>query len=247
MHLLVVTSLYPTADRPEIGPFVAQRVEWLRRTGHQVTVVAAEDYRAGGWRRHASMLRQVIAGRRIAVDGVEGHVLYPAGLVAAVAAVIHRVPLVLYAHGSDVGISAQRSPIHRILAATAARRAGAVVTNSRQTAGHVRRLGVRAQVVPPGIDLDRFAPGDRATARRSLDIPDDSPMALFLGRVDADKGPDLFAEAVSGADGWLGIMVGDGSMKDELRHRWPRIRYRDGVRHAAVPALMRAADVVKIR
>lgn len=246
MRLLVVTSLYPTSDRPGAGLFVAQRVEWLRKTGHEVTVVAARDYRAGAIRRHLSMLRQVIDGRATTIDGVEGHVLFPAGLISAVAARIHRVPLVLYAHGSDVRLSAARSPVHRLLAATAARWAGAVVANSKETANLVRRLGTRADVIPPGVDMERFAPGDRADARRAVGIEGEDTIALFLGRLDVDKGPDLFAEAVMSAPGWLGISVGDGPMAEDLRAKWPGVAYQRAVAHDAVPAWLRAADVVVV-
>ncbi len=243
---MVVTSLYPTADRPEVGSFVAQRVEWLRRTGHVVTVVAAADYRAGGLRRHWAMLREVAAERSIAVDGVEGHVLFPAGLVAATAARLHRVPLLLYAHGSDVARSAFRSPVHRILAASAARSAQAVVANSRATAGYVRRLGVRAEIIPPGVDMDVFRPGDRSAARRKLGLSGQVPIALFLGRLDGDKGPDVFAEAVSGLVGWTGLIVGNGPLEPQLRARWPLVQYHHGIRHSAVPDWVRASDVVVV-
>jgi glycosyltransferase involved in cell wall biosynthesis len=246
VHLLVVTSLYPTADRPDVGPFVAERVEWLRKTGHHVTLVAATDYRAGALRRHGSMLRQVLAGRSQAIDGVEGHVLFPAGLIAAVAAWLHRVPLLLYAHGSDVAVSAMRSPVHRWLARYAATRANAVVTNSNATAGQVRRLGVEATVIPPGVDMATFAPGDRVEARVAIGLPPGSRVALFLGRVDSGKGADLFADAVTGIPQWTAVLVGAGPLKAELQGSRPAIQFHEPLSHDAVPNWLRAADVVVV-
>jgi len=246
VHLLVVTSLYPTADRPEVGSFVADRVNWLRRTGHEVTVVAATTYRSNAVLRHWAMLRQVVGSRSIRVDGVEGHVLFPAGLVAVMAARLHGVPLALYAHGSDVALSAQRTPLHRLLARLAARMADAVITNSEDTSARVARLGVKASVIPPGVDFELFAPGDQEAARTRLGIQTDLRIAMFLGRLEPDKGPDLFAEAVSKAEGWLGVAVGDGSMKAQLRARWPEVRYHEGVHHSLVADRLRAADVVVV-
>lgn len=58
------------------------------------------------------------------------------------------------------------------------------------------RLGAdpdRINLVPPGIDLDRFQPGNSRAARRRLDLPD-GPLVLFVGRVDPMKGIDTLFE-----------------------------------------------------
>lgn len=54
----------------------------------------------------------------------------------------------------------------------------------------------RVHVVEPGVDLDRFVPGDRAEARRSLGLPADRPIVLFAGRVQALKAPDVLVSAL---------------------------------------------------
>jgi glycosyltransferase involved in cell wall biosynthesis len=56
-----------------------------------------------------------------------------------------------------------------------------VVANSAETAGHVARLGRRAEVIPPGIDLARFRPAPRPPTRR----------VLYLGGDVAEKGIDV--------------------------------------------------------
>ncbi len=52
--------------------------------------------------------------------------------------------------------------------------------------------------VPPGVDLELFTPGDQDTARRLLDLPDDRPMILFVGRIDPIKGIDILVKAMAG-------------------------------------------------
>jgi glycosyltransferase involved in cell wall biosynthesis len=192
------------------------------------------------------MLRQVVLGRSDQIDGVEGHVLFPAGLIAAAAAKLHRVPLILYAHGSDVAVSAHRSPVHRLMARLTARSAAAVITNAAGTAELVAHLGVTATVVPPGVDFDRFKPGDRIAARQGLGLPETGLIAIFIGRLEARKGPDVFAEAVTRSADWSGIIVGDGPLRDLVRLNWPRIRVVDPIPHREVPQWMRAADVVVV-
>ncbi|GAB3194610.1 D-inositol-3-phosphate glycosyltransferase [Geodermatophilus arenarius] len=49
----------------------------------------------------------------------------------------------------------------------------------------------RTLVVPPGVDLDRFAPGDRTAARRALRLPADAVVLTFVGRIQPLKAPDL--------------------------------------------------------
>src|SRR6188472_1242218 len=41
----------------------------------------------------------------------------------------------------------------------------------------------RTLVVPPGVDLDRFSPGDRAAARHAVGMPLDAIVLLFVGRI----------------------------------------------------------------
>jgi glycosyltransferase involved in cell wall biosynthesis len=94
------------------------------------------------------------------------------------AARVRRLPLVVIAHGSDVREIAHRSRIHRWLARRVLRGAAVVVANSAETAELVRALSVEPVIVPPGVDLARFAPHPRP-AQRSV---------LYLGGAAAAKG-----------------------------------------------------------
>lgn len=49
----------------------------------------------------------------------------------------------------------------------------------------------RVSVVPPGVDLDTFTPGDRLAARRDLGLPLDGDLLLFVGRIQPLKAPDV--------------------------------------------------------
>lgn len=53
----------------------------------------------------------------------------------------------------------------------------------------------RTVTIPPGVDLDRFRPGDRAAARRALDLPPDAVVLAFVGRIQPLKAPDLLLRA----------------------------------------------------
>jgi len=115
--------------------------------------------------------------------------------------------------------------------------------------------GVRAPVVvvPTGVDLDRFRPGEREAARRRLGLPLDAPICLYVGRLDREKSVERIieafgsiAEAVSGA---RLIVVGQGSHVGPLERRaagspaHERIHFLGGVPREELPPYYQAADL----
>ncbi|GAA1896269.1 D-inositol-3-phosphate glycosyltransferase [Streptomyces sodiiphilus] len=55
----------------------------------------------------------------------------------------------------------------------------------------------RTAVVHPGVNLERFSPGDgRAAARARLGLPQDAVIPLFAGRIQPLKAPDILLYAV---------------------------------------------------
>ncbi|MBW0088994.1 D-inositol-3-phosphate glycosyltransferase [Pseudonocardia sp. KRD-184] len=55
----------------------------------------------------------------------------------------------------------------------------------------------RVVTIPPGVDLDRFVPGDRASARRALGIAPDAVVLAFVGRIQPLKAPDVLLRAAA--------------------------------------------------
>ncbi|MFU8852583.1 glycosyltransferase family 4 protein [Micromonospora sp. SL1-18] len=75
---------------------------------------------------------------------------------------------------------------------------------------HWYRLRVH-RVIPNGIDTGTFAIGDRDAARKQLQVPADERLALFIGRAEARKRPDIAAAAASRA-GYRLLTAGSGSV-----------------------------------
>ncbi|WP_111766720.1 D-inositol-3-phosphate glycosyltransferase [Nakamurella deserti] len=67
----------------------------------------------------------------------------------------------------------------------------------------------RVDVVPPGVDTDVFAPGDRRAARVRLGLGTDERVVVFAGRIQPLKGPDVLLRAAA-----------------VLRQRYPDERWR---------------------
>jgi D-inositol-3-phosphate glycosyltransferase len=57
----------------------------------------------------------------------------------------------------------------------------------------------RIDIVPPGADLTRYRPGDRATARTELGLASDEEIVAFVGRIQPLKAPDVLVRAVAEA------------------------------------------------
>lgn len=180
LRLLVVTARYPTTDRPAAGAFVRDR---LADPGVAATIVAPQSYAAPGWRRYVALTWAALV-RRGRFDGVEGHFVLPSGVVALLAARLRRLPLVVFAHGSDVREIARRGRAWGWLARRVVRGADVVIANSEETAALARALGGKVTVVPPGIDLSRFGPTPRPSQRT----------VLYLGGAAESKGVEIARE-----------------------------------------------------
>jgi D-inositol-3-phosphate glycosyltransferase len=117
-------------------------------------------------------------------------------------------------------------------------------------------------VVPAGVDTMLFRPGDRAEARRLLDLPPADPVILYVGRIDPIKGIDVLVDALCGLrrEMWLTapprlLLVGGGEgepafetlMSRATAHTLlDRITFVGSVPHTDLPIYYHAADVVAV-
>jgi len=107
-------------------------------------------------------------------------------------------------------------------------------------------------VIPNGVDIDRFSPGDpadRAELRREAGLPDDATVAAFVGHEYERKGLHLAIEALVIAPAVVLLVVGGtGEMIRRARAQTRRAGVADrvvfaGERPDPVP-LLRASDVL---
>lgn len=79
--------------------------------------------------------------------------------------------------------------------------ASVLVANTGEEAGQLVDLydadPAKVEVVPPGVDLATFAPGDRAAARRRVGLPEDALVVQFVGRIQPLKAPDVLLRAAA--------------------------------------------------
>jgi glycogen(starch) synthase len=134
-------------------------------------------------------------------DVIHCHGLYPTGYLAALYRDELGIPIVLTSHGSDVHAGWHRlaEPLlyHRHVAALWG--ADALVAISRFTRARYEWLCPDARCIvdiPNGVDCEAFA----ASAPRPADLPAtvaEGGYAMFLGRLDRQKGVDVLLHAAS--------------------------------------------------
>ena len=175
MRALVVSNMLPDAAHPERGRFVRDQVAALR--GLQGLEVELYEFPPGGraLARAARDLRRRFASRRAArqrFDVVHAHFGLTAWPAFAVPAAVRALTL----HGTDL-----RHPRTRLATRAALARIDLLAVASAELAGELpgRASRRRAQVLPCGVDLDRFRPQPRAQARAELGLDPAGPYLLF--------------------------------------------------------------------
>jgi glycosyltransferase involved in cell wall biosynthesis len=168
VRALIVTNMYPSAERPALGSFVADQVAALRRTGEadvEVFAFAPGDYLGG-----ARTLRARHRGERF--DIVHAHFGLTQWPALAARARARAVTL----HGTDLA-----HPRSRPVTLAGLRLNDLVAVASEPLAAAVPRWAMsgRPAVLPAGVDLHRFETVDRAVARRRLGLSREGPYLLF--------------------------------------------------------------------
>jgi glycosyltransferase involved in cell wall biosynthesis len=198
-----------------------------------------------------------------AADVIDAHFAFYA-LLPTLVSRLRGKPLVVHFHGpwaeesAAVGQGSRltiqvKHAIERVVYQRAAR---LVVLSGAFKRSLVERYGVspwKVEVLPPGVELERFVPGDRAQARAALDIDERAWVAVAVRRLVPRMGLDVlldaWAEAGSGLDGALLVLAGDGPERAALKERanalglGGRVRFLGRISDAQLLALYQAADV----
>jgi glycosyltransferase involved in cell wall biosynthesis len=190
------------------------------------------------------LMRAVRRARRF--DLVHAHWIVPNGVIAAAST---SIPLAIGLHGSDVFLA--EKPGVRKAAAWALRRSRLLTGCSPELVDRVRALGFpeeRSRVIPYGVDVETFSPGP-SVWRERLEIPEDAPLILSVGRMATKKGFHVLMEALPEilSSGAHVVLAGGGDLLPDFQHQASRF---DGRLHLpgpvlrdTLPDLYRAADL----
>jgi glycosyltransferase involved in cell wall biosynthesis len=147
-----------------------------------------------------------------------------------------------------------RAYLRRLLERRVYRRADELVVLSRAFGRIlVEQYGVspwRISVIPPGVDLECFSPGDRKASRERLNLGEHELVALAVRRLVPRMGLDILLEAWRRVPGQRTLLIaGEGPLRAELEQQARRIGGEGSVRFLGrvgddeLVACYRAADV----
>jgi glycosyltransferase involved in cell wall biosynthesis len=212
--------------------------------------VAAPLALAAGWHAARSVARQHQA------TVMHGHWVVPGGATAAAAR--PRLPLVVSLHGSDVYVAETLAPA-RAVAFRVLRRAGVITACSADLGRRAIALGAppdRVDVVPYGVDADRFHPDPEhgRALRSSIGLGADQALVFAAGRLVRKKGFEYLIDAMTliGSTRITAVIAGAGDLDDELRARvrdkrlTDRVRFLGNLTQDDVAAWLATADIVAI-
>lgn len=126
----------------------------------------------------------------------------------------------------------------------------AVIAPTQKIQWLLTGYGVRCpvEVIPTGLDLDRFAAQPDPALRAALDLPSDEPVLLYLGRLAKEKNIAELIGALPQIDRGVLLIVGDGPERPALEAQAlalgvaRRVRFAGMAAPAEVPRYYALAD-----
>jgi len=193
LRALVVSNMLPDGAHPERGRFVRDQVHALRALGGVEVELHEFAPGARALAGAACGLRRRFPARAGRFDVVHAHFGLTAWPCLAVRARVRALTL----HGTDV-----RHPRTRLATLAAIARMDLLAVASAALAEELPpRAARRAQVLPCGVDLERFRPLERARARAELGLAAEGPYLLFpADPARAEKRHDLAAALARACD-----------------------------------------------
>jgi glycosyltransferase involved in cell wall biosynthesis len=169
---------------------------------------------------------------RFRFDLIDAHYFYPDGVAAALLGQSLGKPVVITARGTDVNLIPEYGVPRRLVRWAAARAAGVVAVSGalRERLIELGVPGSRVEVLRNGVDLELFAPQDRAVARRELGLNAAGRLVLSVGWLIPRKGHDLAIRAAAAMPEVTLLIVGEGPEANTLKCLAERLGSSDRIR-----------------
>jgi glycosyltransferase involved in cell wall biosynthesis len=208
--------------------------------------------------RHLRAVTEKIQNEKIEFDLIHCHFVWSSGYVGARLKDLHKVPLVVTAHGHDIYDLPFKDAVWRGKIEYVLNSADQITTVSQSNLAFVKKLNVRTpvSVIPNGFRGDQFYPKDRGECRKLLALPDDRVIILTVGNLVEMKGHKYLIEAIAEITKTkkdvISIIVGEGPLRHRLEKQVRESGLGESIKfvglksHAEIPIWINACDVLAL-
>lgn len=231
MKVLVVTNMYPTRERPSFGSFIKTQVDSIVRKSVEVDIIFinGNESRFNYIRGVITLYRKILTSE---YDLVHAHY----GLCGLIARLQFRYPIVvsycgddLYGSASPEGIPSRGTQFLAWWNKQLSKWVDCVIVKS-QAMGALLPIG-EFQVIPNGVEFERFKPMDKQTCRKKLGLRENVIYVLYPYQKSCiRKGYRILEAAIDQYN-----QLNEGNMEILVAY---------GVPNEEMPLYMNAADVM---
>lgn len=182
---------------------------------------------------------------------IHAHWVVPAGLIALVAGLMCRKPVVVTAHGSDILVVADRNPLIRTLTKFVLNHADAVTSVAEHLTERILGMGIRKEAIstfPMSVPIESFCtegPSREEWGSGNVIFSNRGLYPIYNVELLVRAAPDILKE-IPGA---VIVIAGEGPERERLVSLAgelgvaDRIRFVGAVPHEEMPQYLRAASV----
>jgi teichuronic acid biosynthesis glycosyltransferase TuaC len=153
------------------------------------------------------------------------HWIYPDAVGTVLATRRLGVPVIAHALGCDIN-DYLRLPLRRGMIRWALSNAAAVITKSQEIADKVADLGIsrkKITTIHNGVSRELFHRRDKFALRKSLELPLQGRLILFIGNLSIEKGIPYLLDALASLrdthPDLLLLLIGDGPLRDDIQEQ----------------------------
>jgi glycosyltransferase involved in cell wall biosynthesis len=185
-------------------------------------------------------------------DVIDASFFYPDGPVARILARRLCIPYSVKARGADIHYWGRKPSTRKAVLQAGLSAAGllAVSEAMKRSMAALGMDGRKIRVHYTGVDLERFAPQDRAEAKALFGVT--GPVILCVGALIDRKGQDLLIQAMTDLPDVTLLLAGQGPERSALERLaaslgvHDRVGFLGALPHEKLPTLYNAADVMAL-
>ncbi len=182
--------------------------------------------------------------------------IYPDGVASVAFAKFFKVPVFLHALGCDIN-QYTKFFLRKAQITWGLRNADGIFSVSNALKNKMLQLGIPSEkidVIPNGIDAEKFRPMDQGHCRKTLHIPPDLKCILFIGSLETVKGAEYLIEAFHQVqkkypDPVHLFIIGKGVLENTMKKKISayglesRVTLVGAVKHDRIPLWLNASDI----